>query len=71
MLLHPMMEYNPYLYEIMAYERMNNATIKKKFAPGSGEEAAYCIAILQKVTNGLEYLPNFLVREKRNEPTPA
>lgn len=70
-LLHPMMEYNPYLYEIMAYERMNNATIKKKFAPGSGEEAAYCIAILQKVTNGLEYLPNFLVREKRNEPTPA
>jgi len=63
-LLHPMQEYNNYLYEVMAYERMNTAVIKKKFMPGSSEEAAYCYAILQKVTNGLEYLPTFLVKHK-------
>ena len=71
MLIHPMLEYNPYLYEIMTYERMNTGTIKKRCAPGSSEEAAYCIAILQKVTNGLEYLPNFLLREKHKEAIPT
>lgn len=63
-LLHPMQEYNLVLYEVMSYERMNTSVIKKVFEPGSTEEAAYCYAILQKVTNGLEYLPTFLVKEK-------
>ncbi len=63
-LLKPMQEYNRYLYEIMSYEQMNNAMITKKFAPGSNEEAAYCYAILQKVANTLEYLPNFLAKFK-------
>ncbi len=66
-LIRPMQEYNIYLYEVMSYERMNTAVIKKRFLPGSSEEAAYCHAILQKVTNQLEYLPTFLEKEKFNE----
>ena len=63
-LIPAMQEYNIYLYEVMSYERMNTAVIKKKFMAGSSEEAAYCYAILQKVTNQLEYLPTFLEKEK-------
>ncbi len=66
-LLRPLLEYNRYLYEVMSYERMNTATIQKRLAPGSNEEAAYCYAILQKVTNSLEYLPTFMVKEKNKE----
>ena len=66
-MLRPLLEYNRYLYEVMSYERMNTATIQKRLAPGSNEEAAYCYAILQKVTNALEYLPTFMVKEKNKE----
>ena len=51
----------------MSYERMNTATIQKHLIPGSNEEAAYCYAILQKVTNSLEYLPTFMVKEKNRD----
>lgn len=54
---------NHYLYQILSYEVMNIGTSKEDFLPGSEQEAAYCHVILQKVTQSLEHLPSFLVKE--------
>lgn len=56
--------YNQYLFDIISYQSINTAIYQANPQAGSIEEASYCYKILGKVTQTMEYLPQFLMNNE-------